>query len=266
MCEHLAALAYAFAREIDRDPAVLLAGGVARLRRRSTGGSRLPRSSCPRTPGRPGRFPSRAAQAAADGGGVEATRPSGLRVGGTERARCCTGRTCRSPVAVALPSSTAGMRRVGCEHAGPGGGAPRAAERGSRAVRSGSRIRAARVPAAANASGGGTSQPKESASRTIMLKNAQTRIASMSASRVTPAASTASASPGASSPARASSSRGTRASHAAAARSAPSASRWRQRSRSPPRARTTRRAVGVRSEVAAVEERREAREQLPLAW
>src|SRR6266540_3881735 len=53
-----------------------------------------------------------------------------------------------------------------------------------------------------NSSNAGTSQSSESASRTIMLKSAATWIASISASSVTPAASTFSASPADSSPGR----------------------------------------------------------------
>ena len=59
-CEHLAALAYAFAREIDRDPAMLLRWRGCEAQEEVE--PRLPplRSSCPRTPGKRGRSPSRA--------------------------------------------------------------------------------------------------------------------------------------------------------------------------------------------------------------
>jgi hypothetical protein len=114
------------------------------------------------------------------------------------------------------------------------------------------------MPRAAGVSVEGIGEPNDHVS-------ARTWIASTSASRLTPVASTVSASAEASSSGLSVIVSRTRASHASAQRWVLCASPRRPRSRSRRRARTTRPRRGRSFRSAAVEERGEAREELPLA-
>ena len=87
MCEHLAALAYAFAREIDRDPAMLLRWRGCEAQEEIEPAAPAPPLVMPEDAWEAGPLPEpRPLRPLPTGAVLKRLGPSGLRVGGTDLA------------------------------------------------------------------------------------------------------------------------------------------------------------------------------------